>query len=469
MRLMRLALLAFLLCAIATGQWDRFRGPNGTGVSDSGGLPSEFGTQTTVVWRVTLAPGHSSPIISNGRIYLTMVEGDHLYTTCLDARVGRLLWKKEAPRPRREQLHSLNNAAAPTPAADGESVYVFFPDFGLLSYTNDGQERWRLAMGPFNNVYGIGASPILVDDVVVIVIDQDKKSFVAAVGKNDGKVRWQKPRPEALSGSSTPVIVERPGRPSLILAPGSFRMDVYSARDGEVEWWVRGLPSEMKAVPVVMGDLVYIAGFNTPENDAGKQLALPSWRELLLRDDSNKDGAIQKQEVSEERTKRYWNFIDTDATGAIEESEWNLHLAVMAAQNGLYVFRMGSRGDETSKLAWKYQRSAPQLPSPVVYRGVVYMLNDTGVLTTLDTSTGHMLAQRRLRGESSNYYASPVAGDGKIFIASHKGVIAVLKAGGQQELLAANALDEDIFATPAIANGRLYVRTVSALYCFGVR
>ncbi len=466
---MRLALLAVLLSVAAPCQWDRFRGPNGTGVSDSSGLPSEFGPQLNVLWRVELASGHSSPIVSNGRLYLTMAENGRLYTACFDARDGRSLWKREAPRPRRERLHSLNNAAAPTPVADGANVYVFFPDFGLLSYTSDGKERWRFPMGPFNNVYGIGVSPVLAGDAVVVVIDQDKNSFVAAIGKSDGKLRWQRPRPEALSGASTPVVVERPGKPSLILAPGSFRMDVYSAREGAVEWWVRGLPSEMKAVPVVAGDLVYIAGFNTPENDAGKQLALPSWRDLLLRDDSNKDEAIQKQEVSDERTKRYWSFIDTDATGAIEASEWNLHLAVMAAENGMYVFRMGSRGDETSKLAWKHQRSAPQLPSPVVYRGVVYMLNDTGVLTTLDASTGQLFAQRRLRGEASNYYASPVAGGGKVFIASHNGVVAVLKAGGQQELLAANALDEAIFATPAISNGRLYIRTVSALYCFGLQ
>jgi outer membrane protein assembly factor BamB len=318
-------------------------------------------------------------------------------------------------------------------------------------------------------VYGIGVSPVLADDVVVLVIDQDKDSFIAAVGQNDGQIRWRKPRPEALSGASTPVVVKRPGKPSLILAPASFRMDVYSARDGEAEWWVRGLPSEMKAVPIVAGDLVYIAGFNTPENDPGKQIALPGWRELLTRDDANQDGAIQKQEVSDARTKRYWNFLDTDATGAIEESEWRMHLAVMAAENGMYVFRMGSRGDETDNLVWKYQRSAPQLPSPVVYRDVVYMLNDTGVLTTLDAATGQLLHQGRVRGQADNYYASPVAGDGKIFIASHKGVVAVLRAGGQQELLAANDLEEEIFATPAITNGRLYVRTVAALYCFGKR
>ena len=468
MRHMRIALLYILLSAAASGQWDRFRGPNGTGISDGGALPSEFSQQTNMVWRVELAPGHSSPIVSNGRVYLTMVEKGRLYTACLDATSGRMLWKREAPRPRHERLHSLNNAASPSPASDGSNVYVFFPDFGLLSYTEHGDERWRLPMGPFNNVYGIGVSPVVADDVVVIVIDQDKQSFATAIGRNDGKIRWHKPRPEALSGASTPVVFKRAGKPSLILAPGSFRMEAYSARDGESEWWLRGLPSEMKAVPVLAGELIYLAGFNTPENDAGKLLALPSWKDLLLRDDANKDGAIQKQEVSEERTKRYWSFIDTDATGSIEENEWTLHLAVMAAENGLYVFRMGAHGDETSKLAWKYQRSAPQLPSPVVYRGVVYMLNDTGVLTTLDASSGKLIAQRRLRGESSNYYASPVAGDGKVFIASHKGIVAVLNAGREQVLRSANALNEEIFATPAIADGKLYVRTVSALYCFGL-
>jgi outer membrane protein assembly factor BamB len=406
-------------------------------------------------------------VLSDGRIYLTAVEHDRLYTYCLETGSGRVLWRQESPRPRREKLHTLNNPASPTPVTDGENVYAFFPDFGLLSYTRHGKERWRLPMGPFKNVYGIGVSPVLADDVVVLVIDQDKDSFIVAVGRSDGIIRWRKPRPEALSGSSTPVVVKRPAGPSWILAPASFRMDVYSARDGEPVWWVRGLPSEMKSVPVVAGDLVYVSGFNTPENDPGKQVALPTWQELLARDDANKDGAIQKDELSDARTKRYWDFIDTEGHGKINESEWELHVAVMAAENGLYAFKLGSRGDATAQLVWKYQRSVPQLPSPIVYRDVIYMLNDRGVLTTLDAAAGHMLHQERVRGLSDEYYASPVAGDGKIFLASHNGVVAVLRAGGQQQLLAANALDEEIFATPAIANGRLYVRTVSALYCFG--
>jgi outer membrane protein assembly factor BamB len=463
-------LVVLLLGGAAWGQWDRFRGPNGTGVStESAGLPAEFGAGKNLIWRRELPPGHSSPVIAGGRLYLTAVEHERLYTFCLKTGSGEILWSQEAPRSRREKLHALNNPASSTPVTDGENVYTFFADFGLLSYTRDGKVRWRLPLGPFKNVYGMGVSPVLADDVVVLVIDQDKNSYIVAVGRSDGKVRWQKPRPEALSGASTPVVIKRSAGPSLILAPGSFRMDAYSARDGEAVWWVVGLPGEMKSTPVVAGDLVYISGFNTPENDPGRQVEIPTWQELLGRDDANRDGAIQKEEVSDARTKRYWSFIDTEGRGKIEESEWKLYRSVMAAENGLYVFKPGSRGDSTANLVWKYQRSVPQLPSLVVYRDVVCMLNDRGVLTTLDAATGRLLRQDRVRGLSDNYYASPVAGDGKIFLASHKGVVTVLRAGGQQEVLAANPLDEEIFATPAIANGRLYVRTASALYCFGVR
>jgi hypothetical protein len=244
-------------------------------------------------------------------------------------------------------------------------------------------------------------------------------------------------------------------------------MDAYSAADGEAVWWLQGLPSEMKSVPVLNGDVVYISGFNTPENDPGKLIALPSWQELISKNDSNKDGVLQKDEVPDQRTKRYWAFIDLDQNNSIDAQEWKLYVAIMTAQNGLHAYRLGARGDITGNLLWKYQRAVPQLPSVLLYKGVLYMINDQGVLTTLDPATGRAFKQARLRGVSDNYFASPVAADGKILIASHSGVVAVLKAGPDQEILAANRLDEEIFATPAIVGGRIYVRTVSALYCFG--
>jgi outer membrane protein assembly factor BamB len=462
------ALAALATLGVLFGQWERFRGPNGTGVSDTRGIPSEFGPGKRLIWRTALPPGHSSPIVSRGRIFLTGVENDQLYTIALDAGSGKIVWRKQAPRLRREKLHKLNHPASPTPVADGENVYVFFPDFGLLSYDWEGGERWRLPVGPFSNVYGVGVSPILADDKVIVVIDQSKDSFIVAIGKNDGSIKWRRPRPEALSGSSTPAVLTRANAPSLILAPSSFRMDAYSAADGEPTSWVRGLPSEMKSVPVVHGDVVYISGYNTAENDPGRQIALPSWEELLVLRDTNKNGLIEKEEA-DQRTKRYWMFIDLDQDGSLDAREWKLYVAVMTAENGLYAYRLGTSGDLTNNLIWKYQHAVPQLPSVVLYRDVVYMINDQGVLTTLDAASGRVFKQARLRGASANYYASPVAADGMVFIASHDGVVAVLKAGPDQELLSANRLEEDIFATPAIAEGRIYVRTVSALYCFGDR
>ena len=125
--------LVVLLGGMAWGQWERFRGPNGTGVSESAGLPAAFGGGKNLIWRTELPPGHSSPVIGDGRVYLTAFDHDQLFTFCLEQRSGRILWKREAPRPRREKLHSLHSPASPTPVTDGANVYAFFPDFGLLS------------------------------------------------------------------------------------------------------------------------------------------------------------------------------------------------------------------------------------------------------------------------------------------------------------------------------------------------
>ncbi len=109
----------------------------------------------------------------------------------------------------------------------------------------------------------------------------------------------------------------------------------------------------------------------------------------------------------------------------------------------------------------------PQLPTIVTYRDVVYMINDGGILTTFDARTGEVKKQGRLRGAIDNYFASPVAGDGKVYIVSRSGMMVVLKAGGEQEILSVGELDDEVYATPALAGRRLYLRTRSALYCFG--
>jgi outer membrane protein assembly factor BamB len=464
-----LGLLVFLDGGLGTaGDWPRFRGPNGSGVAETTGLPVEVGPARNVVWKTPLPPGHSSPILAGDHIFLTAYEGEGRLTLCLDRKTGAVLWRKEAPRDRTEPIDKRNSPASPSPATDGQSVFVFFGDYGLVSYDLDGRERWRTPLGPFHNVYGVGSSPIVVDDAVVIVIDQGLDSFAAAFGKDDGRQRWKTARPEALSGHSTPI-VQRPGQgPPLILAPGSFRMDAYAATTGESVWWVNGLPSEMKSVPVLDGDTVFVSGYSSPDNEPGNRKPVPPFETILKERDADHDGRLAVAEAPAGPVKDYFPFTDLDADGKLNAAEWATFTASMSAENALLAFRTGGKGDATpTSLRWRFQRSIPQLPSPVLYRGVLYMINDGGILTTIDPATGQLLKQGRLRGAIDHYYASPVAGDGKVYFVTQSGTVVAVKAGAEQEVLAVSDLDDECYATPAIADGRLYVRTRSALYCFG--
>ena len=469
---MRRTLVAVLLLTGAMsadapdpGAWSRFRGPNGSGVSASGRLPTEFGPTSHVVWKTELPFGHSSPALSRDRIFLTAVRGGRLVTIGLDRRTGRIVWEKEAPRPREEKLDSRNGPAGPTPATDGTNVYVFFADFGLISYDVEGHERWRVPLGPFNNLYGMGASPVLVDDLVVLVCDQNTESFIVAVGQRDGRVRWKTARPEAHSGHSTPILYTPAGGKTQIVVPGSFLLTAYAAGTGEKIWWVRGLCFELKSTPVVSGDTLYINGFGTPQNQPGDQPAVEPFEEIVHRY-GDADGTVTLARLPNANAR---SWIDLDGNGAVSAGEWDYYRAAMASENGLLAIRLGGRGDMTdASMRWKYHKSVPQLPSPLVYRNVLYMVNDGGIVTALNPESGAELGQGRLKGAIDHYYASPVAADGKIFMLSETGKVVVLSPGGSLEPVAVNDLGDDIYATPAISDGRIYVRTRGWLYCFGL-
>ncbi len=445
--------------------WSRFRGPNGSGVSTSTRLPSEFGPEKNVVWKTELPFGHSSPALTRERIFLTAARGEKLVTICLDRRSGKILWEREAPRPRVEKLDTRNGPAGPTPATDGTNVYVFFADFGLLSYDMDGKERWRLPLGPFNNLYGMGASPVLVDDAVVLACDQNTGSFIVSVSQRDGRVRWKTTRPEAHSGHSTPILYKPAGGATQIIVPGSFLLTAYAPASGEKLWWVGGLSFEMKSTPVVNGDTLFINGFGTPQNQPGAHPTIPDFADIV-RQHSDSAGKVTLKTLPD------WNarsWIDLNADGEVSADEWDYYRAAMASDNGMLAIRLGGRGDMTAaNVRWKYHKSVPQLPSPIVYSNVLYMVNDGGIVTTLNPETGAEMGQGRLKGAIDRYYASPVAADSKIFMLSETGKIVVLAPGGTLEPIIVNDLKDDIYATPAISDGNMYVRTRGWLYCFGL-
>src|SRR5688572_9262257 len=158
--------------------WMRFRGPSGTGIAETTGLPAEFGPKTRVMWKAALPPGHSSPVLTDTRVFLTGFEGDKRWVIGLDRGSGKELWRREVPRVNKGRLDGPNNPASPSPVTDGRRVFAFFQDFGLIAFTAEGRELWRLPLGPFNIFYGFGASPILVDGTVVLPVDQDSGSYL---------------------------------------------------------------------------------------------------------------------------------------------------------------------------------------------------------------------------------------------------------------------------------------------------
>jgi outer membrane protein assembly factor BamB len=447
--------------------WSRFRGPNGTGVAETTGLPLEIGPKKNLIWKTPLPPGHSSPILSEDRVFLTAFEGKKLLTIGLDRESGKILWQRESPRDRETKLDSRNNPASPSPAVDEQNVYVFFADYGIVSYDFEGKERWRHPLGPFNNTYGMGASPILADDKVLLVCDHNRGSYIIALSKEDGSVMWKTDRPEAKSGHSTPVLYHPEDGSTQVIVPGSFLLTAYSVDSGEKIWWVSGLSFEMKSTPVLDKGTIYIHGYGSPLNQPGNQIEVPTFDEALSELDGNGDDRFSKEEA-EERTKGWFTFVDLNGDGFLESEEWSFYRAAMASTNGLLAIRVGGRGDMTeSSVLWRYHRSVPQLPSPLLYRGVLYMVNDGGIVTSFKPESGEVIAQGRLEGAVDKYFASPVAADGKIYMASEQGKIAVLEPGGNLKPVAVSDLDDSCYATPAISRGRIYLRTPNALYCFG--
>jgi outer membrane protein assembly factor BamB len=465
-----LSLLLLSSLNVSAQDWFQFRGPNGTGISNTTGLPVQFGPQSNLIWKASIPAGHSSPVLGRSRVFLTAFEDKRLFTIAVDRKSGRVLWQREVPRNRTDRLLKPNNPASPSPVTDGENVYVFFQDFGLLSYDSNGKERWRIPLGPFNSFYGMGASPILAEGKLLMPIDQDTNSFLMAVDKDSGRIRWKVDRPGVISGYSTPILFRAKDGPLQLVIPESFQLSSYSVETGERIWWVRGLACEMKSIPSLEGDVLYINGWGFPENQPGKQIMIPAFEEVLQKFDADKDGKISKAEPADDRLKKdfYFGAFDLSRDGFLDALEWRTYQAMMSAENGLLSIRLGGRGDMTSSsIRWRYQRPVPQVPSTLLYKGVLYMVNDGGVLISFDPSNGGVIKQGRLEGAIDKYFASPVAADNKIYFVAQGGSVSVIKADGNWEILAVNNLDDECFATPAIADGRIYIRTRSTLYCFG--
>jgi outer membrane protein assembly factor BamB len=446
--------------------WDRFRGPMGSGVVTTTSLPERL--QGHLAWETPLPPGKSSPVVSGDRLFVTGWEGDVRLVICLDRRTGARIWQRRLSKLHEVDVNRLNDPAAPTPATDGERVYAFFPEAGLVAYdARDGVERWLVPLGPFNSVHGIAASPIVEQGLVVLAIEQQAGgSFLSAYDAATGSRRWQTTLADTgQQGYGTPFVHEPSHARAEIVMSRPGEIGGWSLATGDPIWWVRGTGTQAYSVPAVSGSTIYAAA----DGDT-LEGAMQAWEQLLAKYDRTTERTLRvRQDWSDntlERADRTWGNQD----GLFDEDEWR-HFVRNNRPRSLVAVRLGGAGDVSdTNVLWRTERGVPTVPSPVHYDGILYYVRDGGILTALDPENGRVLKEARLEGAIDKYFASPVAADGKLYLASESGQVVIVRAGRAWEVMSVHNFDESVYASPAISeDGYLYIRTARALYAFRMK
>jgi outer membrane protein assembly factor BamB len=299
-----------------------------------------------------------------------------------------------------------------------------------------------------------------------MLCDQDTNSYLLAVDKNTGRTEWKVERPECTRSYTTPSVFQPKDGPAEVIVPGAYNLTSYNAATGAKLWWINGMSWQPKSSPIIDGDMIY-AHWWEAGGESETATETPTFADMLAKFDADHDGRISLEEVkSDARLTKGFSDTDLDGDGYLDKRDWEFYRARRSSRNALLAVRHGGRGDLSANIVWRMQKFLPNVPTPLLYQGVMYLVKDGGIATSLDPKTGKILKQGRLTGALETYYSSPVGGAGKVYMISQGGKASVLKAGAEWELLAVNDLEDDCFATPAIVDNRLYIRTRNTLYCF---
>jgi outer membrane protein assembly factor BamB len=455
---------------LAAEDWPQFRGPNGSGIStESRGLPTHFSHKDKVAWSATLGDGVGCPIVFGGRVYATAMTGPQEFSVfCFDAATGKQHWTKNYPTGKLPRITPPNSHASSTPATDGQRVYVYFSTLGLRALDcATGKEVWHLPLPvpAFLMDWGAAASPIVYKDQVIFNQDDDLTPFLIAIDSSTGKVRWKTRRDDMLGGYAVPVLCEANGRTDIVVA-GTGKLKGYDPATGKELWTCNTLLRTIMTSPVVRDGVIYTAVQSYGDSGRTLKFALLEWL------DTNQDGKLSRDEVPKEFLEK---FDQSDKTkkgylvGDELETAFQSPSNMVGGGNTVQAVRGGGTGDVTkTHLLWNQTKiKAPSnLSSPLVLGDQVYVVKAGGLSSCFDAHSGKSVWELQRLGNRGDYYASPIAADGKIFIAGKNGFVLVLAEGPELKVLARNNdMRGEILATPAIADGRLFIRTRDKLYC----
>jgi outer membrane protein assembly factor BamB len=413
-----LAGLTALSAADKTAHWTQWRGPTGQGYCDDTRVPLSWGEKENVLWKTKMpAGGHSTPIIHGDRIFLTAASarGADRYVLCVRASDGKILWQRTAASGvAAETSHSWNGWASPSCATDGKHVYAFFGTLGLFCYDVEGKQVWKHEFGTFVSVWGTAASPLLYEDTVIQNCDNDGRrrgdapAALVALDRKTGKVRWSTPRDQG-RGFSTPRLMKVAGGRIDLVLNGPLGVWGYDPKTGKERW-------------------------------------------RCLRNDPREQGRFGEPLPVDDGQKM---FILSGRTGPYQ------------------VLKMPGTGDVTdSHVLHSSPRRHRDVASPILWQGRVYVVDRSAVLSCYDLKTGKELYSGRLadRKRPANCMASPIAVRGKLLWVLDNGTTVVVTPGPKLVIDRKNKLDGgnlDYGASPAVADGKLYLRSQTYLYCIG--
>jgi len=394
--LLTIVLIAVLSSVIRAENWPGWRGPRGDGTSIEKNVPVKWSGTENVVWRAPIpGKGHASPIVWGDRIFLVTALKDkkQRLLLCLDRTNGKMLWQRVVLEAPLERTHKLNSYASPTPATDGEKVYVSFLDddrMFVAAYDFDGKMVWGVRPGVFASMHGYCSSPILWKDKVIVNGDHDGPAYIVALNRENGKTIWKTPRPNNTRSYCAPIIRHIDGRNQLVLS-GSKCVASYDPDTGSQHWLIDGPTEQYVASLVYNGELLFMTcGF-------------PKLFMQLIRPDGR--GNVTKTHV-------VWQ-TDRDCSYVPSPIAFGPYFLVVS--DGGVATCLDSK---TGRSIWRQRLEGRHSASLTSANGLVYFLSDKGVMTVVKPGPKFELVARNELGEETN--ASPAISKGNIYLRGDK-------------------------------------------------